>query len=112
MNEENKIETVELKEKTCICQSKGFRNFLVIALGSFVGVFSALTLFAALHKPPMMKAPYGYRGMMRPGIHCNCYHGHHNFAKHRCHRGDLHRKIEKRDFNRQGDLKINQEVKK
>ena len=50
MSEENKI--VEVKQE-CFCQSKGFRKFLTTALGTFVGVYCALSLFAALHKPPM-----------------------------------------------------------
>ena len=60
MSEEEKIENKECK---CFCQSKGFRKFLVIALGTFVGVYGALSLFAALHRPPMMPpCPYaGYR---------------------------------------------------
>ncbi len=54
MTEENKI----AEEKTCFCQSKGFRKFLIIACGTFVGVYVALSLFAAIHKPPMpMSAP-------------------------------------------------------
>ena len=51
----------------CICHSKGFRKFVVIALGTFVGVFCALSLFAALHKPPMiMPCPCGCHGRMMP----------------------------------------------
>ena len=82
MTEEIKQEIKENeKQCKCLCCSEGFRDFLKIALGSFVGVFFALTLFAALHKPPMPPCPFG---MMRPPIH----HGHHfkkpypgNFAK-------------------------------
>ncbi len=63
-------------EHDCICKSKGFRKFLVVALGSFVGVFCALCLFCALHKPPMMMGPYGMQpmfGMPMAGVHnCNC----------------------------------------
>ena len=69
MSDEN--HNVEVKEEkcNCFCHSKGFRKFLVVALGSFVGVFCALSLFAALHKPPMMMpCPCGCQFMMRPGF--------------------------------------------
>lgn len=63
--------TEEIKhEHECLCQSKGFRKFLTVALGTFVGGFCAISLFAALHKPPMMMPPMGY-GMM-PYHQCNC----------------------------------------
>ena len=64
MTEEKKLEIKEEK-CNCICHSKWFRKFLTIALGSFVGVFCALSLFAALHRPPMPPCPY-HRPMMRP----------------------------------------------
>ena len=90
MTEENKI---ELKEETCkcFCQSKAFRKFLTIALGTFVGVFCALSLFAALHKPPVPTCPY--HKMMRPPI---AYHQFHK-CPHRYH-GDFHKKFERRDM--------------
>lgn len=44
-NEENR--------EMCICKSKCFREVLKIALGSFIGVYLALSLFASMHKPPM-----------------------------------------------------------
>ena len=94
MTEENKI---EVKEETCkcICKSEWFRKTLVIALGSFVGVFSALSLFAALHKPPMMKpVPFG-GPMVRP---CQCQM--HHFNHYRGPRADFHRKMIKKDFQR------------
>ena len=51
----------EKNENKCFCQSKSFRKFLVIALGTFVGVYAALSLFAALHRPPCPFAGgYGY----------------------------------------------------
>ncbi len=57
MSEELKL--TEEKEPKCFCQSKGFRKFLVIALGTFVGVYSALSLFAAIHKPQIPPCPFG-----------------------------------------------------
>ena len=45
MSDEIKIE--EEKNCNCFCHSKGFRKFLVVAAGTFVGVYLALSLFAA-----------------------------------------------------------------
>ena len=70
-------EIKETKECKCFCHSEGFRKFLTVALGTFVGVFCALSLFAALHKPPMM-APYGM--MPRPMMGCPCHMHHHHFG--------------------------------
>ena len=77
-NDDNRHET------KCLCQSKGFRKFLIIALGTFVGVYSALCLFAALHRPPMMPpCAFGrYAGM---GIEQPCPYKvmhHHHFKNH------------------------------
>ncbi len=87
------IKTVEVKNE-CFCQSKWFRKFLTTALGTFVGVFCALSLFAALHKPPMPPCPFGHGPMMRPAMHCH----HHHFNKHRGLKGEFYKKIEKRDM--------------
>ena len=78
MSDEIKTNNEE-KETKCFCQSKGFRKFLVVALGSFVGVFCALSLFAALHKPPMMPpAPVPFFG--QGGCPCRMIHQHkHHF---------------------------------
>ena len=85
MTEEN----TEIKHE-CICQSKGFRKFLTISLGTFVGAYCALSLFAALHKPPMMPpCPYG-GGMPRPAVQCPCGCNHHKFDRQRDFRGDFH----------------------
>ncbi len=98
MTDENK--TVEEKQTTCFCQSKGFKKFLIITGGTFVGVFLALSLFAALHKPPMPPMPmnpYAFGPgpqMVRP---CNCHH-HHHFD--RGHRGDFHKKMMKNRCDR------------
>lgn len=89
MTDENKI--VETKEEKCLCQSKSFKKFLIVTGGTFVGVFLALSLFAALHKPPMPPMPmnpYAFGPgpqMVRP---CHC---HHHFD--RGHRGDFHKKF-------------------
>ena len=89
MSDEN--HNVEVKEEkcNCFCHSKGFRKFLVIALGSFVGVFCALSLFAALHKPPMMvpPCPCGCQQMVRP------------FYGPQFDRGDFRRRCGEDDWN-------------
>lgn len=75
MSEENVNVTVSQDNQCqCFCKSKGFRKFLTIALGSFVGVYCALSLFCALHKPPMPMHPVGG------------FYGHHHMIKH--HGGD------------------------
>ena len=48
MSDEIKVNHEENRECKCLCHSKAFKKFLVVALGSFVGVFCALSLFAAL----------------------------------------------------------------
>ena len=93
MTDENK--TIEVK-KECFCQSEWFKKFLTKTLAVFVGTFSALSLFAALHKPPMPPCPYGHRAMMKPPIHCH----HHHFKRQDFKRGDFHKKMEHRDFDR------------
>lgn len=101
MIEENK--NLEVKNE-CFCQSKWFKKFLATALGTFVGVFCALSLFAALHKPPMPLVPFGYGKMMRPPMHC-----HHNFKHHKHFRGDCcHKKMM---MNKVAPDKIKVEIK-
>ncbi len=71
-------------EQKCLCTSKGFRKFAVIALGAFVGVFCALCFFCALHKPPVMN-PY-FNPMMAPyGAYGPAY-GHHHHCNCPCHK--------------------------
>jgi len=95
MTDDVKVTTETKEENKCFCQSKGFRNFLVTALGTFVGVYSALCLFTALHKP-MVPPPafgYGFGAPMPPAMHCPFkQHPGHYFGK--CPKGD------KPDFNR------------
>ncbi len=75
-NEEKNVN--ELKDEKCFCQNKSFRKFLTIALGTFVGVYAALSLFAAVHRPPMMPPAFvGYRPMP-----CPCVHNHHPHFTH------------------------------
>ena len=84
MTEEQNLE-IKKEKCNCICQSKFFKKFLVIALGSFVGVFCALSLFAALHRPPVAPCPF-HRPIMRPPIAYQHHFkgcGMHNFSKQR-----------------------------
>lgn len=53
MTEEKTTEITKETECKCFCKSEGFRNFVVTALGTFAGVYMALSLFGAIHKPPM-----------------------------------------------------------
>lgn len=71
----------EKQETNCICQNKTFRKFLVIALGTFTGVYAALTLFAATHRPPMMPCPMRF-GAPAPVVAPCPFHKHHHFDKH------------------------------
>ena len=79
MSDELKEKETEKCECKCFCMSKGFRKFLTIALGTFVGVYCALSLFAALHRPPMMPPAFG------PGFRngCPCKMIHHHFRGQR-----------------------------
>lgn len=89
----NENYNVEVKEEkcNCFCHSKGFRKFLIVATGSFVGVFLALSLFAAVHKPPMMMpCPCGCQQVMMKHHHC-----HHFDRVDRGPRGDFHKKFVK-----------------
>lgn len=54
---EEKIIEVEKKECNCFCKSEGFKKFIVVTLGTFAGVYMALSLFFAIHKPPMPMHP-------------------------------------------------------
>ena len=71
----NEVKEPEEKECKCFCKSEGFRKFLTIALGTFVGVYCALSLFSALHKPPMFSPHQGFRNCP-----CKMMH-HHHFVK-------------------------------
>ena len=58
MSDEMKTEEKECK---CFCRSEGVKKFVVVALGTFVGVYCALSLFVAMHRPPQMhRGPHMY----------------------------------------------------
>ena len=88
MSEEHNVEVKEEK-CNCLCHSKGFRKFLVIATGTFVGVYCALCLFTAIHRPPMpAPCPCGCP-MMRPPVAHPA-----DFARmDKGPRGDFHKKM-------------------
>lgn len=98
----DEIRTEEEKQCKCFCQSKGFRKFLVVAAGTFVGVYLALSLFTAIHKPPMpapMQPPCPCQQMMpRPDF------GHPHFNKGP--RGDFHKKMIKHQMDNDRAVKV------
>ncbi|MCQ2743395.1 MAG: hypothetical protein MJ230_01180 [bacterium] len=106
MNNEIKEEKHECK-CGCWCCSETFKDFLKIAVGSFVGVFLALSLFAALHKPPMRPFPPCPR-MMHQCMPMPCAH---HFDRGQ--RGDFHRiKMEKKNFDKNFPVKVEVEKNK
>ena len=79
MTEEIKEEKTECK---CIVHCECVRKFFIVALGSFVGVFCALCLFTALHRPPCGPCPVGPN--MRPPME------QHQQFDHKCFKGGEH----------------------
>ena len=79
---EEMIQETKKEECKCFCKSEGFRNFVVVATGTFVGVFCAISLFASLHKPPkfipmqphMMQPPAIYQMHGCPIAGAKMYH--------------------------------------
>ena len=98
MTEEKTTEIIKETECRCFCKSEGFRNFLVTALGTFIGVYMALSLFTAIHKPPMP---------------CPCHFGYGaQIHKHFGPRGDF-KKIDKKLYKEFKDkIKEERELKK
>ena len=89
-DESTKEEKQEKQE--CFCKSKGFRDFLTMALATFVGVYAALCLFTALNRPPMMPPyPCGFRGMPPFGTPCHFKNNHHRFNKE--FQGNFHKEM-------------------
>ena len=71
----------EEKETKCICQNETVRKVFVIALGTFIGVYAALSLFAATHRPPMMRpCPMGFGAPAPMAAPCP-FQRHHHFDK-------------------------------
>ena len=71
INETNTAETKETeKKKCCCCACEIVKKIVIIALGTFIGVYGSLSLFAATHKPNFkkFKAPQHY---VMPNPHAN-----------------------------------------
>ncbi len=85
-------EIKKVEEKQCFCKSEFFRNFLTVALGTFVGGFCAISLHCALNKPPVIMPinPMMGQHMM--------YHHHHQH-------GDFHKKMMKQHFMKEKFIK-------
>lgn len=69
MSEEIKKEEVIVEEKNAYCKfcnNKYVKQFIVVVLGSFVGGICALSLFAAVNKPPVMMPKGPHMGMGGP----------------------------------------------
>ena len=68
MSDEKILEEKNQCKCGCICHNEFFQRTVAVSIGSFVGVFCAISLFAALHKPPM-PCPMGpMYPQMRPPI--------------------------------------------
>ena len=98
---ENEIKEQEVKaeKKDCPCK-KFLKKTAVIALGTFIGVYSGLSLFAVTHKPKFKKFDVPTHYQMPYGGYHHGHHGHH--MKHHKHfNGDFKGAPEqfKGDFN-------------
>ena len=73
MTDENKnieeINEEKNEEKKSSYLSEEFKKFIIVATGSFVGVFFALCLFAALHKPPIPPMPMRFVPIHQQQMH-------------------------------------------
>ena len=88
-------EIKEINQEKCFCKSVGFKKFLVVSLGTFVGGFCAISLFAALNKPPMHPMhPMMYHG---PKMGHHYIMKHHRMKKHDCD-CPCHKKMMKKHF--------------
>lgn len=92
----DEVKVTEEKECKCFCKSEGFRNFVVVALGTFVGVYAALSLFTAIHRPPMPPCPFG-AGFGAPApIAAPCpfaHHKHHFDNGFKGHKGEFRKEF-------------------
>ena len=57
------VKNQEIKNE-CFCKKRA-KDVLTIAIGSFVGVYCALSLFTALHRPHFPHHPMMYPGMYK-----------------------------------------------
>jgi len=102
MTDEIRVEDHHEHHHECLCQSKWFKKFLIVTLGTFTGAFLALSLFAALNKPPVIipmgGCPCGCQGMARPFM--APHHWDRGF------RGDFHKKMMKHQINNDRAVKV------
>ena len=89
MSDEIKVTEEKKEECKCFCRSEGVRKFLIVAIGSFVGVYFALSLFAFVHRPPVPPCPFGPQGGFG---NCPVQVIHHK--QFRCN-GDFHKRMMK-----------------
>ena len=87
MADENKC--TEEKKHGCVIECECLRKFLIVALGTFVGVYLALSLFALVHRPQMpcacSKPPIPINQIVIPPHHqavMNPFHNPHKNFKH------------------------------
>lgn len=66
MSNEEKI--TQNQECDCICKNKYFKLGLTVAISSFIGLYCAMSLFFAIHKPPMPPCPCAHNGFHRPAF--------------------------------------------
>lgn len=104
MTEEQKLEVKEQCKCGCICHNEFFQRTVAVAIGSFVGVFCAISLFAALHKPPMPCPMKQMHPQMRPPIE---YRGHYNQ-----YRGPHHGEFKKDRYEKWEKIKKDKDFKK
>ena len=85
-----------IHEEKCFCKSEFFKRFASVALGTFVGGFCAISLFASLNKPPMMPM----MPMMHHSIHSHHMMMHH---KHNC-KCPYHKDVMKKHFEKRAEF--------
>lgn len=91
LNRRNEMGSEIEKKEECFCKSKYFKKFLTVATGSFVGVYCAICLFVALHRPPMMHPMMHSEAMMPHNpMTCNCP----------CHHKEMKKKMKYKNFEK------------
>ena len=84
----DEIKKDEEKKCCCVCnfvKSENCQKFLIVAFGTFVGMFCAMSLFFAIHKPPMMHHGHHFKPgepqMAHPMMHHKDFKKHGKFEK-------------------------------
>lgn len=85
-------EEIREEKKTCNCDKRELRRFLLTILGSFLGCLVALCLFGAVNKPqspvvpPCPPCPPRFEAPMPPHhLDCPCMHHRGDFRPDRGH---------------------------